>query len=50
MLESRKRYFVLTGLVVLLVFTAYLNYTYNNSKNGDVSVDAQSTPILQQHA
>lgn len=45
MLESRKRYFVLTGLVVLLVFTAYLNYTYNNSKNGDVSVDAsKSTP------
>lgn len=43
MLESRKRYFVLTGLVVLLVFTAYLNYTYNNSKKGDVAVDAGAT-------
>jgi len=43
LLESKKRYFVLTGLVVLLVFTAYLNYTYNNSKKGDVSVDAKNT-------
>ena len=42
MLESRKRYFVLTGLVVLLVFTGYLNYTYNNAKKTTTTVVADT--------
>lgn len=45
MLESRKRYFVLTGLVVLLVFTGYLNYTYNNAKKSTVTIaDSLASP------
>ncbi len=40
MLESRKRYFILTGLVVLLVFTGYLNYTYNNANKNDIIAEA----------
>ena len=34
MIKAKKRYFVLAGLVVLLVLTGYLNYRFNNRDTG----------------
>lgn len=42
MLKDKKRYFVLAGLVVLLVLAGYVNYRLNNPEDTPAAADAAS--------
>ncbi|MHB1315567.1 MAG: SpoIIIAH-like family protein [Christensenellales bacterium] len=42
MIKAKKRYFVLAGLVILLVLTGYLNYRFNNQATNDQTTAAQN--------